>query len=136
MTYINETFFNGAGSDEDGGNLDEIFRRLFGEIQGNAADQKPPKVPSPNSNPPVKKPRKKRAKKRVYLPTAEPVPAPPVKKVANPFEIAHAEIWAKLPRWKQLAIEEDRKAGNLNSGVMIEFTDAVSRRAEEIYNKS
>lgn len=50
----------------------------------------------------------------------------------NPFELAYKELWDKLPAWKKIAVAEDQAAGK-DSGVLVEFTKAVSQRAEELY---
>lgn len=50
----------------------------------------------------------------------------------NPFELAYKELWDKLPAWKKQAIAEDRAAGR-DSSVVVEFTKAVSQKAEELY---
>lgn len=53
-------------------------------------------------------------------------------KEPNPYELAYKELWDKLPAWKKLAVTEDQAAGK-DSGVLVEFTKAVSHRAEQIY---
>lgn len=50
----------------------------------------------------------------------------------NPFELAYKEVFDKLPRWRQLAVTEDRAEGKTTS-VTIQFVDEVSRVAEKYY---
>lgn len=53
----------------------------------------------------------------------------------NPFELAYKEIFDKLPRWKQLALAEDRAEGKTTS-VTTQFVDDVSRAAEKYYESA
>ena len=50
----------------------------------------------------------------------------------NPFELAYKEVFDKLPRWKQVAIAEDRAEGK-DTSVSQDFVKEVARVAEEKY---
>jgi hypothetical protein len=41
------------------------------------------------------------------------------------------EAWTKLPKWKQVAIEDDRKKGVDDGRLMTEFLHEVTRLAEQ-----
>jgi len=50
----------------------------------------------------------------------------------NPFELAYKEVFDALPRWKQIAVAEDRAEGKTTS-VTEDFVQTVARVAEEKY---
>ncbi len=50
----------------------------------------------------------------------------------NPFELAYKEVFDKLPRWRQVAIAEDRAEGK-DTSVTQDFVKEVARVAEEKY---
>ena len=47
------------------------------------------------------------------------------------YKLAYTEAWTKLPKWKQVAIEDDRKKGVDNGRLMNEFLREVTRIAEQ-----
>lgn len=73
----------------------------------------PPKrqAPSPNQNP-------------------SGIATPPISQ-AEKYQLAYMEAWTKLPKWKQVAIEDDRKKGIDDGRLMIEFLHEVTRLAEQ-----
>ena len=50
----------------------------------------------------------------------------------NPFELAYKEVFDQLPRWKQVAVAEDRAEGK-HTSVTEDFVKEVARVAEEKY---
>lgn len=55
---------------------------------------------------------------------------PPSISQAEKYKLAYMDSWTKLPKWKQLAIEDDRKKGIDNGRLMNEFLHEVTRLAE------
>lgn len=54
---------------------------------------------------------------------------PPISQ-AEKYQLAYMDAWTKLPKWKQLAIEEDRRNG-VDGRMMTEFLHEVERLAEQ-----
>lgn len=55
-------------------------------------------------------------------------PPPPISQ-AEKYQLAYMDTWTKLPKWKQIAIEEDRHKG-VDSRLLTEFLHEVERLAE------
>jgi hypothetical protein len=47
------------------------------------------------------------------------------------YHLAYMDAWTKLPKWKQIAIEDDRKKGVEDGRFMMEFLHEVTRLAEQ-----
>lgn len=50
---------------------------------------------------------------------------------AEKYQLAYMDAWTKLPKWKQVAIEDDRKKGVDDGRLMTEFLHEVTRLAEQ-----
>ena len=50
---------------------------------------------------------------------------------AEKYQLAYMDAWTKLPKWKQIAIEDDRRKGVADSRLMTEFLHEVERLAEQ-----
>lgn len=55
--------------------------------------------------------------------------APPPISQAEKYQLAYMDAWTKLPKWKQIAIEDDRRKG-VDSRLLTEFLHEVERLAE------
>lgn len=55
---------------------------------------------------------------------------PPISQVER-YQLAYMDAWIKLPKWKQVAIEDDRRKGVNNSRFMTEFLHTVEHLAEQ-----
>jgi len=53
---------------------------------------------------------------------------------ADRYKIAYTQVWANLPRWKQLAIDDDKKNGVGESRFTTAFVEEVTRIAENMEN--
>jgi hypothetical protein len=51
---------------------------------------------------------------------------------AQKYQRANDECWARLPHWKQLAIDNDRKNGNVDSHLRDEFAHIVAEYYETL----
>jgi hypothetical protein len=56
---------------------------------------------------------------------------PPPISQAEKYQHAYMDVWTKLSKWKQVAIEDDRKKGIDNGRLMNEFLHEVTRLAEQ-----
>lgn len=50
---------------------------------------------------------------------------------AEKYQLAYMDAWTKLPKWKQIAIEDDRKKGITDGRLINEFAREVERLAEQ-----
>ena len=55
---------------------------------------------------------------------------PPPISQAEKYQLAYMDAWTKLPKWKQIAIEDDRRKGVEDGRLMTEFLHEVTRLAE------
>jgi len=56
---------------------------------------------------------------------------PPPISQAEKYQLAYMDAWTKLPKWKQVAIEDDRKKGITDGRLIDEFAREVERLAEQ-----
>jgi hypothetical protein len=63
-------------------------------------------------------------------PTPSPNQTKPEVPLAQRYEDAYKQVWAKMAKWKQLAIEDANKQGITNRFVE-EFINEVTREAEK-----
>ncbi len=55
----------------------------------------------------------------------------PVLSQSKRYEQAYMQVWTNLQKWKQVAIEDDRKQGIEDGRLMNEFLSEVTRIAEQ-----
>jgi len=51
--------------------------------------------------------------------------------LAEKYEHAYHEVWGALAKWKQVAIEDDKKNGKLDGRLLNEFVHEVQILAEK-----
>lgn len=56
---------------------------------------------------------------------------PPPISQAEKYQLAYMDAWTKLPKWKQIAIEDNRRKGVDDDRLMKEFLREVERLAEQ-----
>ena len=59
----------------------------------------------------------------------EGVVTAPISQVEK-YQLAYMDVWSKLPKWKQIAIDDERKKNVTDGRLMDEFLKEVTRLAE------